>query len=34
MGQAGRAYMERHFSEAVVHRAYLDALSVALSKGL
>ena len=34
MGQAGRSYMERCFSEAVVHRAYLDALSVALSKGL
>jgi glycosyltransferase involved in cell wall biosynthesis len=34
MGRAGRAYMERRFSEAVVHRAYLDVLSVALSKGL
>jgi glycosyltransferase involved in cell wall biosynthesis len=34
MGQAGRAFMERCFSEEVVHRAYLDALSVALSKGL
>jgi glycosyltransferase involved in cell wall biosynthesis len=33
MGRAGRAYMERRFSEAVVHRAYLDALSEALSKG-
>jgi glycosyltransferase involved in cell wall biosynthesis len=34
MGQAGRALMERRFSEAVVHRAYQDALSVALPKGL
>ena len=34
MGQASRAYMERCFGEEVVHRAYLDALSVALSKGL
>ena len=34
MGLAGRAFMERCFSEAVVHRAYRDALSVALSKGL
>ena len=34
MGRAARAFMERCFSEAVVHRAYLDALSVALSKGL
>lgn len=34
MGLAGRALMERRFSEAVVHRAYLDALSVALPKGL
>jgi glycosyltransferase involved in cell wall biosynthesis len=34
MGKAGRAFVERRFGEAVVHRAYLDALSVALSKGL
>lgn len=34
MGQAGRSFMERRYSEAVVHRAYRDALSVALSKGL
>ena len=34
MGRAGRAYMERRFDEAVIHRAYLDALSGALSKGL
>ena len=34
MGQSGRAFMERRFSEAVVHRAYRDALSEALSKGL
>ncbi len=34
LGAAGRAFMERCFSEAVVHRAYRDALSVALSKGL
>ncbi len=34
MGRSGRAFMERGFSEAVVHRAYRDALSVALSKGL
>ena len=33
MGQAGRAWMEREFGEAVVHRAYRDALQGALSKG-
>jgi glycosyltransferase involved in cell wall biosynthesis len=33
MGRAGREWMERDFGEAVVHRAYRDALESALSKG-
>ncbi len=34
MGRAGRAWMKRDFSEAVVHQAYREALLGALSKGI